>query len=108
MLPAFSLSFSRRIVLCLGLAAGALVSVPLVSADAAADTVRPEFFVGTQLTAKKDHTLGQAIKAGAKGKVTKVYNSGGKIVFLDVLIGSVKATKVPVATIRDNYSYPKL
>jgi hypothetical protein len=95
-------------VLCVGLAAAAIGSAALVTADAHADTFRPEFVVGTQLTAKKNHSLSAPIKAGAKGKVTKVYNSNGKIIALDVLIGTVKSVKVPVATVRANYDYLKL
>ena len=102
---------SARLVLCLGLALGALTSTTLVSVDAAADTFRPEFVVGTVLTAKKDHSLvprGTAIKAGTKGKVTKVHSSGGKIVALDVAVGSATASKVPVTKIRELYDYLKL
>ena len=100
--------FSYRVVLCVGLSAAAIASSALVTADAHADTFRPEFVVGTQLTAKKDHSLTGPIKAGAKGKVTKVYNSNGKIYALDVTIGTVKAVKVPVAKVRELYDYLKL
>jgi hypothetical protein len=99
-----------RVALSVGIATATVGTVSLLAPDAAADTVRPEFVVGTELTAKQDHALvGRSrVKAGAKGKVTKVHNSAGKIVALDVAFGELKASKMPVARVRELYSYLKL
>jgi hypothetical protein len=98
-----------RMVVSAALIAMAGVAVTLPSSPASADTVALEFYVGTPITAKADHVLTgrNKIAKGTAGKVTKVYNSGGKIVYLDVKVGEVSAVKVPVQKIRDLYDYVK-
>ena len=101
-----------RIVLslALGVAAATLPSLVAPSEAMAQTTTRPEFMVGLAITAKVNHTLPgipQPIKIGMVGKVTRVYSSNAKPVYVDIHIAGGKAVKVPVATVRTNYNYPK-
>jgi hypothetical protein len=105
---------ARRVLFAsaLALAPGLVIAVAPSAADAQT-TQRPEFVNGTALTAKDDHAFGNPmrptkIKAGAKGKVTKVYSSGGSVVFLDIEVEGRKLQKLPVAKIREHYDYVKL
>ncbi len=104
---------SRALILAALAGAAALAATLCAPTEAAAQsTSRPEFVVGTPLTAKADHTLGGGflkltVKTGTTGKVTKVTSSGGNIVSVDVQIGSRTIKAVPVATVRANYTYPK-
>lgn len=104
---------SRALVLAALGGAAALAATLCAPTEAAAQsTTRPEFIVGTPLTAKSDHTLGGGllkltVKTGTTGKVTKVTSSGGNIISVDVQIGARTIKAVPVATVRANYTYPK-
>jgi hypothetical protein len=113
-MPSSPIRLARRTLLACVLGAAAASGALLLPADASAQsTTRPEFLVGTPITAKADHSLPSAtrmaprIKAGTVGKVTKVYSSGGKIIYLDIEVGVAKGIKVPVAFVRDNYRYPQ-